>query len=129
MQMHPEQPTQASSDAIAAEIHRLANLPLPALRGAWQAEFRKAPPAGLWRGLLLRTPAWRLQEKAFGGHDRATERLLREHGRQKGEGKPSQRLKTGTVLIRDFRGVRHTVTLAPGGYIWQMVTAFYINAR
>src|ERR1051326_251189 len=105
MQMHPEQPTQASSDAIAAEIRRLANMPLPALRAAWQAEFRKVPPAGLWRDLLLRTLAWRLQTKAFGGHDRAIERLLREHGRHKGEAKLTQRLKTGTVLIRDFGGV------------------------
>ena len=128
MPMHSEQPAQAASDAIAAEIHRLANLPLPALRAAWQAEFRKAPPGGLWRDLLLRTLAWRLQEKAFGGHDRATERLLREHGRQNGDGKLSQRLKPGTVLIRDFRGVRHTVTLAPEGFIWQEGTYSSLSA-
>ena len=100
----------ASQDALAAEVARLAGLPMAGLRAAWQREFRKAPPPGLWRDLLLRTLAWRLQEKAFGGHDKATERLLAAYAAKgKGEGKLNRRLETGTVLIRDFGGKRHTV--------------------
>ncbi len=112
-----------SPAALAADIERLARLPLAGLRAAWQREFRRAPPKGLWRDLLLRTLAQRLQEKAFGGHDKATERLLAEYGKQdKGpaaQSRLNKRLKTGTVLVRDFGGVRHTVTLAPEGFIWQ----------
>ena len=98
-------------------------MPLAELQAAWQREFRLAPPKGLWRDLLLRTLTWRLQEKAFGGHDKATERLLTASGNTKkeraGEGKLNRRLKTGTVLVRDFGGARHTVTLVPEGFVWQ----------
>jgi hypothetical protein len=110
----------ASPNAIAAEIHRLAGLSVVGLRAAWHLEFRKAPPKGLWRDLLLRSLAWRLQEKAFGGHDKATERLLDGYGKKgRGDWLLYQRLKAGTVLVREFRGVRHTVISAPGGFIWQ----------
>jgi hypothetical protein len=74
----PAQPL--SSAEIASEIERLCGLSLPDLRMAWAAEFRRDPPKGLWRDLLLRTLAWRLQEKAFGGHDKATLKLLEGTG-------------------------------------------------
>jgi len=28
-------------------------------------------------------------------------------------------LKIGTVLVRDYQGRRHTVTVAPDGYVWE----------
>jgi hypothetical protein len=35
-------------------------------------------------------------------------------------GRPARRqLKPGTVLVRDYQGQRHTVTVAPDGYLWQ----------
>jgi hypothetical protein len=70
-----------SHEAIEAEISHLSGLPPRELRAVWQAEFRKVPPKGLWRDLLLRTLAWRLQERAFGSHDRATLKLLQANGR------------------------------------------------
>lgn len=69
-----------SPEDIAAEISRLSRLPLRDLRAAWQAEFRREPPKGLWPNLLLRTLAWRIQEKALGGHDKATAKLWRTTG-------------------------------------------------
>lgn len=99
---------------MADEISRLTRLPLRELKIAWQAEFRRAPPKGLWRDLLLRTLAWRIQEKAFGGHDKATLNFLEVYGQKRVGDQRAQRLKAGTVLIRDFGGVRHTVTILPG---------------
>jgi hypothetical protein len=46
-----------STDDIAAAIERLSNLSLRDLRTVWAAEFRREPPKGLWRDLLLRTLA------------------------------------------------------------------------
>jgi len=66
---------------ITAEIERLSGLSLKDLRAAWAAEFHRDPPKGLWRDLLLRTLAWRVRERAFGGHDKATLRLLEGAGR------------------------------------------------
>jgi hypothetical protein len=104
---------------IAAEIERLPELSLRDLRAAWAAEFRRDPPKGLWRDLLLRTLAWRIQEKALGGHEKATLKLLETYGHKPPGDERCRRLKAGTVLIRDFGGTRHTVTIVPGGFVWQ----------
>ena len=117
-----------SPEVIASEISRLSGLPLKDLKAAWSAEFRREAPKGMWKDLLLRTLAWRLQEKAFGGHDRATLKLLEELGPKKAGDQRCQRLKTGTVLIRDFEGVRHTVRIVPGGFVWQDKTYSSLSA-
>ena len=84
MRNAPKKAAQSvSSEAIAAEISRLSGLPLKKLKAAWSAEFCREVPKGMWRNLLLRTLAWRLQEKAFGGHDGATRRLLEDLGQRK----------------------------------------------
>ena len=108
-----------STEAVAAEIARLSGLPLKEIKAAWAAEFCRDVPKGMWRDLLLRTLAWRLQEKAFGGHDRTTLKLLEAYGQKRAGDQRCQRLKTGTALIRDFGGVRRTVTIMPKGYVWQ----------
>lgn len=115
-------------ETISAEISRLSELSIADLRAAWRAEFRRAPPKGLWRDLLVRTLAWRLQEKALGGHDKATAKLLASYGRKAPEERGYQRLKAGTVLIRDFEGARHTVTIVPEGFIWQEKTYSSLSA-
>ena len=56
--------------------------------------------------------AYRLQERAFGGLDRESLRFL--HGLARHGGPPRRRLKPGTVLVRDYQGQRHTVTV---GYV------------
>ena len=61
--------------------------------------------------------AWRLQEKAFGGYDKATLKVLETVGQRRAGDERCQRLKTGTALIRDFGGTRHTVTIVPEGFV------------
>ncbi len=91
----PKNPAQsATPEAIAAEIEWLAGLPPKELRTAWAAEFRRDPPKGLWQDFLLWTLAWRLQEKAFGGHDKAALRRLEAYG-QNDRDQRCQRLKAG----------------------------------
>jgi hypothetical protein len=115
-------------EAIAVEIERLGGLPTKALRAAWAVEFRRAPPKGLWRDLLLRTLVWRLQERAFGGHDKATLRLLESYGQKRAGDQRCQRLKAGTVLVREFGGRRHTVTIVAEGFVWQEKTYSSLSA-
>jgi len=31
----------------------------------------------------------------------------------------NRRLKTGTVLVREYNGERHTVTVVPDGFLWR----------
>jgi hypothetical protein len=123
MRNGPKKPAQSQSpEAVAAEIDRLAGLPVKGLKTAWAAEFGRPPPKGLWRELLLRMLAWRIQERAFGGHDKATLRLLAGFGQKRAGDRRVQRLKAGTVLVREFGGTRHTVTIVPEGFVWQEKT-------
>jgi hypothetical protein len=123
MRVAPKKAAQSfSSEAIATEIERLSGLPLKDLKATWAAEFRRDPPKGLWRDLLLRTLAWRIQEKSFGGRGKATLRLLEAYGQKKAGDARCQRLKAGTVLVREFSGTRHTVTIMPDGFAWQEKT-------
>jgi hypothetical protein len=57
--------------AIEAEITHLRSLALDALRPHWRVIFGRTPPADLSKDLLGRMIAYRLQERAFGGLDRA----------------------------------------------------------
>jgi hypothetical protein len=120
MRNAPKKTAQSQSpEAIAAEINRLGTLPPKELKGAWAAEFGRPPPKSLWPELLLRMLAWRIQETAFGGHDKALLRLLAACRQKRAGDQRAQRLKAGTILVREFGGTRHTVTIVPEGFLWQ----------
>jgi hypothetical protein len=70
---------------------------------------------------------WHLQEQAFGGLEPGTAKLL--HGLARGgRTKPDLRLKPGTVLVREYRGMRHTVTVVPTGYVWREASYASLSA-
>jgi Protein of unknown function (DUF2924) len=79
--------------------------------------FGRTPPAALSKDLLGRMIAWRMQEQAFGGLDRDSLKFLDSLARHGGS--PRRQLKPGTVLVRDYQGERHTVTVVPDGFNWQ----------
>ena len=106
--------------AIEAEIAHLRSLALDALRRHWRVIFGRTPPAALSKDLLGRMIAYRLQERAFGGLDRESLRFL--DGLARHGGSPRRRLKAGTVLVRDYQGQRHTVTVVCDGFDWQGAT-------
>ena len=115
--MRPHSSDQA---AIEADIAHLRSLAVDALRRHWRVVFGRTPPADLSKDLLGRMIAWRLQERAFGGLDRESLRFLDRLARP---GSSTRRqFKPGTVLVRDYQGQRHTVTVAPNGFDWQGMT-------
>ena len=61
----------------------------------------------------------RIQEEAFGTLDRATLKLLDGLARRDRSRRGERNLKIGTVLVREYQGRRHTVTVAPEGYVWE----------
>src|SRR5512132_2721904 len=113
-----QQRTEAA--ALEAEIARLRSLALDALRRRWRVTSGRTPPAALSKDLLGRMIACHLQERAFGGLDRESLRFLDALARYAGS--PRRQLKPGTVLVRDYQGQRHTVTVAPDGFDWQGTT-------
>jgi hypothetical protein len=105
---------------IEAEIERIRSLGLEALRSEWRTMYGASPPAGLTKDIMARIMAYRLQEQALGGPDRAVIRTLERVARGEKPGtEPPRRLKAGTVLIREYQGQRHTVTVVPDGFVWQ----------
>jgi len=105
---------------IAQEIERISGLDLASLRALWRATFKDTPPGALTRDMLVRQLAWHIQEKAFGGHDTATLRLLAAYAGQDADKVVLfRRLKPGTSVVREYQGVRHIVTIAEGGFTWQ----------
>jgi hypothetical protein len=66
--------------------------------------------------------AYRIQEEAFGGLDRETAKLLDRLARGEKPNELNRRLKTGTVLVREYKGERHTVTVVPDGFLWRDTT-------
>jgi hypothetical protein len=110
-------------EAIAAEIDRIRSLGVDELRSLWGATFRAAPPPGFTKDLIARFLCWHVQEQAFGGLDPKTAKHLA--GLARGDwsrvDRP-RRLKPGTLLVRDYQGARHTVTVVANGFVWREAT-------
>lgn len=105
--------------SLPDQIKQINCLEIDDLRATWATEFDRGPPREFSRDLLVRTLAWRIQERSRGGHDKQTIKLLNELARGKGGEPLFRRLKPGTVLIREYQGVRHTVTVVRDGFIWR----------
>jgi hypothetical protein len=105
-------------EAVEAEIERIGSLGLNDLRTLWRTTLRTSAPKGFTKDLITRFLCWHLQEQAFGGLDPQAAKVMAGFA---GGHKPStdRRLKTGTVLVREYQGERHTVTVARGGYVWR----------
>ena len=116
-------PRSVDRAQIEAEIDQVRSLGLAALRKRWTIMFGAAPPAGLTKDIIARMIAYRIQEEVFGGHEREVVRLLDRLVRgEKSAVELNRRLKPGTVLVREYGGERHTVTIVPDGYVWRGTT-------
>ena len=110
-------------EAIEAEIDRVRSLGVDALRTLWRTTFRSSPPPAFSRDILARFLCWHIQEQAFGGLDPKTAKHL--GGLAQGDRSRADHprsLKPGTVLLREYQGERHTVTVVAKGYVWREAT-------
>jgi hypothetical protein len=90
------------------------------LRALWRRTFRSSPPSAFTKDLVARFICWHLQEQALGGLDANCAKLLDGLARgDKGATDRPRRLKPGTVLVREYQGERHTVTVVPDGFLWR----------
>jgi hypothetical protein len=94
------------------------------LIGVFSNLYDTAPPKRISHDLLIRAIAFRLQEKAYGGHSAGVRRRLRsfaEELRQTGtiEVKGATTVKAGTRLLREWKGGIHEVTVGNDGFIYR----------
>src|SRR5271169_2016670 len=107
----------ADAAAIVAGIGHIRSLGIEALRKRWRLMFGAAPPKGLTKDIIARMIAYRIQEEAFGGLDKETVKPLDRLARGEKPNELNRRLKAGTVLVREYQGERHTVTVVPDGFL------------
>ncbi|MBV8399234.1 MAG: DUF2924 domain-containing protein [Acetobacteraceae bacterium] len=104
---------------IAELLHRSTH----ELRLAWRQLHRTEPPQGLSRDLLIRALAHQLQEQSYGGTGPALRRRLHTltGGREKRGASfvPAVVLKTGTTLVRQWRGHTHAVLVRDDGFEYE----------
>lgn len=107
--------------AVVSQVTALAPLDLDQLRGEWRRLYGTDPP-GLGRDLLRRRLAYRVQELAYGGLSPATRERLRQI-EAAASAKPKPRTDgtpaIGTLLVREYLGVRHEVTVQGDGFAYQ----------
>lgn len=111
-------PTPAERQGVLAQIAALTPLDRPALQERWRALFGTEPP-GYGPDLLRRRLAYRIQELAFGGLSDQTRQRLREIDRAaqlaKKQVDPAIPVP-GTMLVKDWGGERHEVTILADGF-------------
>jgi hypothetical protein len=108
---------------VDGQIAELARRSTDELRQAWRQLHRVEPPQGLSRDLLIRALAHQLQERAAGGASRELRRRLQilsgERETRGASFDPAVVLKTGTTLIRQWRGHTHAVLVRDGGFEYE----------
>ncbi len=111
------------SEELAQEITQLLALDVPALRQKWAALLGTEPSPQIGRALMIKAIAYQLQERAFGWLKPSTQRVLdrvcdgpREVDKERA---PTKRASAGTVLIREWRGVRHRVTVLDNDVVYR----------
>jgi Protein of unknown function (DUF2924) len=126
-------PAPALSDRGAPDalVASLPHLSLDELRLQWRNHLGGSPPAHLPGWLLMRVLAYRIQAAAFRDLDRAILRRLRE-GRDEASDSVGARpfairgpttregvgLKSGSLLVREWRGRIERVMVLDDGFAW-----------
>ena len=115
-----DRPSRPDITEVERQIAKLVDRSTPELRLAWRQLHRTGPPRGLSRDLLIRALANQLQERIHGGASRALRRRLQtlagEFDRDGASFDPGLVLKTGTTLVRQWRGRTHTVLVHQDGF-------------
>ena len=111
-------------EKLSTEIAGLESLDLNQLRVQWKLLYEIEAPPHLSRDLLMRAVAYRIQENVLGGLKPATRRLLErvaEDARARKPTKvvPRRRVGPNTILIREWGGTRHQVTVLESGAMFR----------
>ena len=114
---------RGGSGGLQQEIQELLTLDVTALRRKWAALFDADPSPYLGRMFMVRAIAYRMQERVFGGLKPATQRVLDRFSETRGKktqpSAPRQLAGAGTVLIRQWKGVQHRVTVLDSDVLYR----------
>ena len=103
---------------LADELRALTGLSRRSLTEKWSALYGAPPPPRTSRSLMLRAVAYKLQERAYGGLAPAVRRILMEAVETSSARQRRRPLRPGTVLLREWQGVTHRVTVIEAGVLY-----------
>jgi Protein of unknown function (DUF2924) len=114
----------ADRNHLERQLAALSALNVKHLKDRWRSVYGKEPPPRIHHDLLTRALAYQLQERALGGLKPSTRRLLDRIGQ---DGSSSQVIRVvahrktapGTVLIREWQGTSHRVTVREDGVVYR----------
>jgi hypothetical protein len=105
---------------LSHEISALSELTLDELKERWRSIYNSPPPGRSSKQLLISAIAYRMQEQVLGGLKPSVRTMLEritETSTTSGvlSVRPATKACTGTVLIRDWGGQSHRVTVLERG--------------
>jgi Protein of unknown function (DUF2924) len=114
---------RSADPAVEDELDRLARMPIVQLRARYREVFRGTPPQAFGPDLLRRSIAHRIQEKAYGGLSHQAQRLLDQMvkayaAKPNGKIVLPRRIKPGSILVREWKGKSHRVTVLADGFAY-----------
>src|SRR2546429_9885595 len=117
----PQQLGVAADPAVEGELDRLPAMPIAELRKRYRELLRTDPPKAFGPDLLRRSIAHRIQEKAYGGLSRSTQRLLDQMmktyaAKPNGKIVLPRRIKPGSELVRTWKGKSYRVMVMARGF-------------
>jgi Protein of unknown function (DUF2924) len=112
--------TRSEPDANLADLRHLSR---SQLRDLWQKDVGETPPGSFGREVLALGIAYVRQERRYGGLRKASVRELdrlfeRMLAGSPGEGGAPPLGRPGTILVREWQGTTHHVTVVADGFIW-----------
>jgi hypothetical protein len=114
-------PFRTPYPALQSELCKIAVEPKARLRARYVVLFGRDPPKAFGPDLLRRSVAQRVQQNAWGGLSKATQREL-DRLIAALIAKPdatltiARRAQSGTVLVRDWKGRSHRVMITADGF-------------
>ena len=105
---------------LETQLASLSGLDGENLKERWRIVYRTEPPPRVSESLLLQAIAYRLQENALGALKPSIRRLLQRVATDAGPDRAklatsARRLRPGAVLLREWHGVTHQVTVLGDG--------------
>jgi hypothetical protein len=106
------------------QLAALQRLPRAKLRTLWTKELSETPPSSLGRDILALGIAYARQERLYGVLSRRVVKELERLGACALSNGAEAELSTnpipraGTILVREWQGVIHHVTVTDDGFLW-----------
>jgi hypothetical protein len=109
---------------VERELKNLIGASRKRLKETWRSLYGTEAPERMSEDHLKRAIAHRIQENAFGGLKPATRKLLDRVADAASARRPvkttsKSKVRTGTLLVREWHGKTHKVTVIEGGAMYR----------